>query len=163
MKRSTLLLSILLFLNIATLSPVKACTCDDTKPFLTVAPQAKLVALVRIMDYRNVHRGNPASMEVEIITVYKGKEKRKKIRIWGDNGMLCRPYINTFGLHKYYLIGLYNCSQSSNPDALEKPDHYFVSVCGSYWLNVNNTDKTVSGNIAKNQQKTTLSEIKSKL
>ena len=35
-------------------------------------------------------------MTVEIIKKYKGKETRKTIKIWGDNGAECRPYISNF-------------------------------------------------------------------
>ena len=36
------------------------------------------------------------SMEVEIMDIFKGKEIRKKITVWGDIGNLYRPYLEIF-------------------------------------------------------------------
>ena len=36
------------------------------------------------------------------------------IRIWGDNGMLCRPYIAYFEIGKYYLIAPSKINETSD-------------------------------------------------
>ena len=74
------------------------CTCRWQGSFFKVAPKTKLVALVKINKYIHFNDGSlfqkkdksavPISMEVEIIKVISGNEKRKKVKVWGDIGNL---------------------------------------------------------------------------
>lgn len=76
---------------------VLACSCEYAGNFLTVAPKSKLVALVRVTKFLSFKtmesKQIPMSMEVEIVDIYKGDESRKKVVIWGDNGILCQTNI----------------------------------------------------------------------
>ena len=121
---------------------ILACDCDSQGEFLTVAPKTKLVALVKVTKYltfKDIYEEKiPMSMEAEIIEVYKEKEARKKVIVWGDIGYLCRPYLSKFEVGKFYVIAFEGGSDGSKGFAHinEKLSDYSISVCGDYWLNV---------------------------
>src|SRR6478735_2967080 len=106
-KISTLVLFLFLTISGKTFS----CDCESMGTFLTVAPQTDMVALVKVksyLTYKDIYGAViPMSMEVEIIEVYKGEEKRKTVIIWGDNGAQCRPYLSIFKPDQYYVIAFY--------------------------------------------------------
>jgi hypothetical protein len=92
-----------------------ACDCNYQGPFLKMAEQTNFVALVKVEKYLTFREVDkmPLSMEVEIIEIYKGKENRKRIKLWGDNGIQCRPYLSTFKEGQYYVVALFSmCSDS---------------------------------------------------
>lgn len=148
-------LFILLFLLPAFSSQSFACDCDYEGGFLTVAPNADLIVVVKVTKYLTFkdiyNEKTPMSMEVEITEVIQGEEKRKTIIIWGDNGALCRPYLNIFKEGNSYVM------------ALNGTNDYNISNCGRYWLHVNPTDKTVSGDIAEKTTTLTLAELRKRL
>ena len=104
-------------------------------------------------------------MEVEIVQVYKGKENRKTVIVWGDIGNLCRPYLSEFKKGQYYVIGFDKGNFGrGHPD--EKYKDYSISICGAYWLTVDFDKSNVSGDIdSENRTISTisLSELKSRL
>ena len=148
---------------------ILACDCNTQGEFLTVAPNTKLVALVKLTKYLTFkdfyEKQTPTSMAVEIIEVFKGKEKRISIIVYGDIGNLCRPYLSGFGIGKFYIIafdpGLDGSNGFTHPD--EKLSDYSISICGEYWLNVDIENKFASGSVADNQKQITLTDLKTKL
>ncbi|MFA7686271.1 MAG: hypothetical protein WCY25_00230 [Moheibacter sp.] len=98
----------------------------------------EFVALVKVIEYSDFlddkiygFEGRmPFSMSVEIISKYKGKEARRQIKIWGDNGILCRPYIANFEIGKYYLIA--PSIINSDSEAGKANDYYFFSCWTDY-------------------------------
>ena len=118
-----------------------------------------------VCDACKNEKQTPTSMEVEIIEVFKGKEKRKSIIVYGDIGNLCRPYLSGFGIGKFYIIafgpGLDGSNGFTHPD--EKLSDYSISICGEYWLNVDIENKFASGSVADNQKQITLTDLKTKL
>jgi hypothetical protein len=146
MKKIICLLILASSLNV---SQVFACSCNYAGSFVKMAARTSLVALVKVVKFTSTIKINtgketdmPLSMEVEIIETYKGTESRKRITVWGDNGALCRPYLNNFSEGKYYLIAF---SEAGHND--EKKDDYSISVCGCYWLNVDFDKQTATGDI----------------
>ena len=104
-------------------------------------------------------------MEVEIVEVYKGTETRKKLVVWGDNGILCRPYLSQFDTGKYYVIAFYKASDGSKGHVHEdeRPTDYAISICGDYWLKVDTDKQKAFGIVTKKQSEIRLSELKAKL
>ena len=143
-------IAILIFLMLVATNHIFACSCGANPDFLTVASKSKLVALVKINRYLTFKElyayQMPMSMEAEIITVFHGSETRKTITIWGDNGYLCRPYLNRFTIDNYYVIAFQQCSDYEE----EKKTDYSISVCGEYWLSADNEQKVA---INRNQDK----------
>jgi len=115
-----------------------ACSCMWAGPFSKVAPGKELIVLGEVMDhYKN-------SMEVQIIEVVKGTEERKTIRIWGDTGALCRPYVAHFPIATRWLLAVFPLPEKT---AETRPSwqgfasppgrrEYAISVCGEFWLEV---------------------------
>jgi hypothetical protein len=117
-----------------------ACDCESQGNFLQVAEKTQLVALIKVTNYltfKDIYNEHmPMSMEVEIVAVYKGTETRKKVTVWGDNGILCRPYLSTFKTGNYYVIAFKRAAETSRGLANEgeKESDYSISICGEYWL-----------------------------
>ncbi len=140
-----------------------ACDCDYQGEFLTVAPKTELVALIKVTRYLSFNFKDvygklvPQAMEAEIITIYKGKETRQTIIVWGDNGAECRPYLSVFNVGGYYVIAFdKNSGDSTTKD-------YYISNCGTYWLSVDKNLESASGAVSKIHDKIKLIDLKAKL
>jgi hypothetical protein len=83
------------------------CDCISEGEFLKVAPKSNFVSLIKVTKYLTFidieGTQMPMSMEVEIIDIYKGKETKKRVVVWGDNGIQCRPYLSKFKPGEYWL------------------------------------------------------------
>jgi hypothetical protein len=161
----------LLFLPIAiicllsfTVSRVEPpCTCQHSGAFLTVAPQSRLVALVKIKEHYLYTDENdrpvPMSMEVELIDVYKGKEDRDHIIVWGNAGNMCRPDISVFRKENYYVMAFE--ATGGNPIYDEPNNDYAISICGHHWLTVEDFDaQQANGQVTDERNAMALSELK---
>jgi hypothetical protein len=138
-----------------------------------MAHHTHLVALIKVSKYltfKDLHFSSgltktPMSMEVEIIQVYKGKETRKSVVVWGDIGNLCRPYLSQFKEEQYYVMAL-NQGTPGWGHTDEKETDYSIINCGEYWLTVDFSKSTASGDIdSKNRasRTTSLAELSSML
>jgi hypothetical protein len=165
MKRLIIIFAVYL----VTTTSVFACDCDYQGPFLKMAQRTPFVALVKVKKYltfEDIYNvKTPMSMEVEIIDVYKGKETRKTVKVWGDIGNLCRPYLSEFKEEKYYVIAFYSGNYGGrHPD--EKDSDYAICNCGAYWLTVDFEKSNVTGDIdSKDRTFVTesMEQLKSKL
>ena len=121
------------------------CDCDYKGPFLEIAKHTPLVALIKVTRYltfKDISQSKiPLSMDVELIEIYKGRENHKNITVWGDNGILCRPFLSEFKEGQYYVIAFYIDRNDQNNT------EYEISSCGAYWLNVDFINSTVSGDV----------------
>lgn len=116
------------------------CSCMWGGPLTKVALGKELIVLGEV---RSHHKN---SMEVKVIEVLKGNEERKAIRIWGDTGALCRPYVSAFPIGTTWLLAVFPLpgktvdehSPSSREGFMSPPDRreYAISVCGDFWLKV---------------------------
>ena len=128
---------------LAILSPPQwafACSCMWAGTFSRVAFGKELIVLGEVMDhYKN-------SMEVKVVEVIRGTEERKTIRIWGDNGALCRPYVSGFPIGTRWLFAAFPLPEPRVGDGgssfsegfHSRPGNrqYAISVCGDFWLEV---------------------------
>ena len=80
--------------------------------------------LVVLGEARSYYRH---SMDVAVIEVLKGGEDRREIRVWGDSGALCRPYVTAFPRGTRWIFALKRLGEPTARD-------YAISVCGEYWL-----------------------------
>lgn len=165
--RNLKLILTFVFLTLVQLS--FSCDCNSQGEFLKVAKKTQFIALVQVTKYltfKDIYNEKmPMSMEVEIIEVYKGKETRKKITVWGDNGILCRPFLSKFKTGKYYVIAFYNASENSRGLASEneKETDYSISICGEYWLYADIHNKTAVSSTTEYNTQIKLKELKSRL
>ena len=145
-----------------------SCECAGDCSFSAISDNSDFVALVRVIsydDYLDVeipghNEKIPYSMTVEIIKKYKGAESRKIIKIWGDNGAECRPYISNFNIGAYYLI-------APNPlgDKLEEEnttDYDFFS-CNTDYLKVDMDKQKAFGKFTRTKTTIRLKKFEKKL
>ncbi len=161
-----ILLNFLLLFSIT----ASACSCHCTWgcTFSSTSDSQNFVALVKVIEYTDYlerdfywHDGKmPYSMTVEIIKKYKGVETKKRIKIWGDNGMLCRPYIINFEIGKYYLIAPKQLTNDSKTGA--KNDYYFYT-CRTDYLEVNNDRQIAYGDYSWWRKSISLKKFERKL
>jgi hypothetical protein len=148
--------------SLFTVSLIFACSCDPNGNFSKVAPKTNLVVLVKINKYLTFQEFEndkiPMSMEVEIIEILKGRIQNKKIIVWGDNGILCRPYLTTFNEGEYYFLALYSTGNMMRQKE-EKKTHYFVSVCGEYWMKANMDKKIALSNYMDKKKQISFNKI----
>lgn len=159
----------ILIILLATLSKITfACDCESKGAFLKVAPTTEFVALVKVTKYltfKNIYnKQTPISMEVEVIEIYKGTETRKSIIVWGDNGILCRPYLSQFDTDKYYVIAFHkNPENTKGEEIKEKATDYYISSCGDYWLNADIKKQLAIGAVTAQQTQISLTDLKTKI
>lgn len=164
MKRIYLVLITVLALS----SRSVACDCDYAGDFMKVAPEKEFVALIQIVKYLTFddiygHK-IPMSMEVEIVEIYKGKEEKRKVVVWGDNGALCRPYLSEFKLGKYYVIAFHRASNELHHEKVEETSSdYAISNCGEYWMKANPAKKVATSFVRGKQVHIKLNNLKEKL
>jgi len=134
-----------------------ACDCNSEGEFLKVAPTSDFVSLIKVTKYLTFKdiegTQTPMSMEVEIIDIYKGKETKKTVVVWGDNGIQCRPYLSRFKPGEYYVIAFFKESQVD----------YFISICGDYWLHADIKKQIANGVVTEKQNQIKLADLKAKL
>ena len=116
--------------------PGEACSCSWAGPFLKVAPGAELIVRAKVVGYHGRSRDVDLAMDVDVLEIFKGAAK-SRIRIWGDNGAQCRPYVRAFPLNTEWILAI---SKSKGDDSA--PGDYVISVCGEYWAKVENTNIT---------------------
>ena len=154
MEKTPFLTVVLLFAGLLVPSTSAACSCVWGGPFLTMARRAELVVRSMVLDYHGESRGIKLAMDVEVVEVLKGSARAKRIRIWGDNGAMCRPYVSAFPIHTEWILAI---------DPLPgRPGEYFISICGEHWLKVQ--DGQVIGRISSSspsdqQQTMSLAEM----
>ena len=115
--------------------PALACSCSWAGPFTRAAPGKALIILGEIQSH---HRN---SMDVTVVEVIRGREERARIRIWGDNGALCRPYVSGFPIGTTWLLAVSPLPDAvtGRPDGFSSPPgapEYAISVCGEFWLEI---------------------------
>jgi hypothetical protein len=98
-------------------------------------------------------------MDVRVDEVLRGRLQSKTIRIWGDDGALCRPYVSRFARNTEWIFAIYRNERESKQD-------YQISVCGEFWLRVEKD--LVSGAVSDSteygqSESVTLTELRSAL
>ncbi len=121
-------------------------------PLVTLVKNNKYLTFKNIYDIKT-----PMSMEIEIIEIYKGTEQRKAVKVWGDIGNLCRPYLSQFKEGQYYVIAFHKGNYAGgHPE--EKNTDYSIFGCGAYWLNVDFKKNNATGDFdSKDRIDTTIS------
>jgi hypothetical protein len=114
-------------------SDIFACTCANNRPFFDVTANVDLIVLGEPISYQDVSQfsSQPLSADVEIQRVLKGNVSLEKIRVFGDNGALCRPYVTKFPLNTTWVFALNFLSNGPNGEP-----QYAISNCGEFSLKV---------------------------
>lgn len=120
----------------------KCCSCNWAGDFLEVCNKASLIVMVEVKRYNISARG----AKIKILETYKGKSATS-ITVWGDNGIQCRPYIQSFKPKGIYIFAI-NKSRGKG---------YYLSNCGEYFLSVK--DKKVKSLGRSTKRKKRLGEM----
>ena len=122
---------------------------------------AEAIFIVRVLDHEYFVSSAegaadaifaPRSATFEVIKSLKGSTKKKEIKVFGDNGVLCRPYIDTFKEDRYYIVGLYKCN---GKERFETTQDFYISICGEFWIEYNPDLRTVTGRIKSDENELT--------
>jgi hypothetical protein len=137
-------------------SPGEACSCLWAGPFLSVAPRVESIVRARVVGYS----GN--AMDVEVLEVLKGAERPGRMRIRGDNGIQCRPYVTQFPRGTEWIFAI-----DRNTEEQERGG-FAISACGEYWARVEGD--TVIGQLSRTRrsaadvpERMSLSEVRARL
>lgn len=130
-------------------SPDKNCECLWQGSFNRSASRAELIVSGIVVS----SSGN--SFDLWIDKNLLGVEYRQTIRIWTDNGELCRPQIADFPPESEWLLALKKIDDvpagGFNPDtpniSFGRSNDYYLSRCGANWLQVH--DGFATGNLIK--------------
>lgn len=167
MKKISLLLTIIC-LTIGQFS--FACDCDVKDGFVKAASQSEFVALVKVTKYltlKNIYgEQKPISMEVEVVEIYKGKERKKRFTVWGGDVEKCRPMLSKFKEGGYYVIAFNHAldgSKDKDAHPGEKTSDYAISICGEYWLTADVQKGTGTGWINEENDVFDLKDLKATL
>lgn len=134
-----ILVILIILYSIPLIGKVYACSCEWIGPFFKVAKGTDLVVLVKIISYGSYSGNMPMSMDVEVIELIKGDETRRVIKIWGDTGILCRPYLSRFQSDSVWVLSLFKSrSEGYFRHPNEKEGDYNISGCGEYYMKVKN-------------------------
>jgi hypothetical protein len=145
-----LLLPLLLALFLETAQA--QCECLWQGSFNRAASTTDLVASGTIIAVN----GNAFDLKVDRIIL--GKEYREVIRVWADNGKLCRPPVDDFSVGSQWLLAANQITQlpedGFNPNtpsiSYGRKYDYYLSSCGAHWLSLH--DGYVSGNLINGQR-----------
>lgn len=137
MKQLYLLIFILISFNF---TEINACGCTTDGSFLQVAIGAELIAVVEVQDYGTftelMGEDVPMSMTLKIKKILKGEETRKEITVWGNNGLMCSPYLSIFEQGTTWVMSL-KAPPTQGHDAASIDD-YGISNCGEQFMKVEN-------------------------
>ncbi len=121
------------------------CSCFGPDTFCaTIEGQADNPSLLVIKGKKIADIAH--GMNVQVLEVLQGEEDQPVIRVWGDNGFLCRVYPSTFGIGEEFIFALLRIEEDPSgenlPDWLmmEQKDDYIISVCGRYYFPCSNWD-----------------------
>ncbi|HOY28123.1 MAG TPA: T9SS type A sorting domain-containing protein [Flavobacteriales bacterium] len=120
-----------------------ACSCFGPNTFCGVLnppyeePQPWLPdAVVLAVPLQQYHYG----IDMVIVQVFQGEVNNDTVRVWGDNGALCRLYAG-WPAGDTLVLGIQHCDLLGNmiqnpeyPPDLEREEDYMISACGVYAL-----------------------------
>lgn len=120
------------------------CDCGGANTFCEtiksqIAPEEYIVKAIKLKDINH-------GMDVKIINSYRDVIPKDTVRIWGDNGALCRVGTGLFEVGDTIIMNLFvlnDISQNLSGEG-ENIGDYELSSCGKYYLKVKN-NKVVGG------------------
>ena len=108
-----------------------ACECRDAGPFIVVAREAPLI--VRGVVVTHADHG----LDFEVREIYKGRETRRTVRVWGGNGRMCRRDASDLPEDTEWVLVLYPVvSDNGFFYKEEKATDYQIISCGEFAVRV---------------------------
>ena len=112
----------------------EACRCDVNGASFEHLARTGTLVVQGVVDSQPSPKG---SIQVKVASVLRGSLERpaEPIRVWGDDGKMCRPYASQFPPGTEWLLVLDNRSFGGFPPQ-PGPRDYSISICGAYWAKV---------------------------
>lgn len=121
--------------------PPKNCECIWQGSFAEATRRADFIISGQVIT----QKGNSADVRIDQTLFDRAlntKEFNPTVRIWGDNGDLCRPPIDDFPVGSEWLLALHKITDEVdgrfNPFtpnvSYGRINDYYLSQCGVYWL-----------------------------
>jgi hypothetical protein len=150
----TLLLTLLFYSSYA-------CSCNDAGNFRKASKQAALVAVIDVLAYEDYFSmppydslQRPMSVRVKIIKLLQGKEIKQEVKIFGDNGFLCRESIRSLLPGKSYVVALHRAENRTWEFGVKETDQdYILSSCGEFLLQFDPVRSNVYGRILEGRKR----------
>jgi hypothetical protein len=142
----------------------EACSCAWAGPLLKVGPRADSMIRAKVLGYHGRSRGVDLAMDVEVQEVFQGVASAGRIRIWGDNGAQCRPYVKGFPVQTEWIFAISKLTGEG-----DSRGDYFINGCGEYWAKVENGNvlgrlsSPVPPGVADKPEKINLREFRERL
>jgi hypothetical protein len=113
-----------------------------------MAKKSKLVVLVKVKGYSHLSETSrtPMALQVEVLNLLKGREKRTNLIVWGDDGHLCRPFVSQFKKDSVYVMALDAGSERWGQKKEIKKD-FSISNCGAFWLQADIRQQQAFGDV----------------
>src|SRR5262245_53040871 len=123
-----------LLLLLAVAMPAQACRCDTSPSFEAVSKDAPVLVQARVLEYdQRSSSGHPLAMLLEVTKPIRNARAGERIRVWGDNGMLCRPYVTLFPVGSEWVFALGSDPMPPPSQAEANVRDLSISVCGKHW------------------------------
>ncbi|GAB3919381.1 T9SS type A sorting domain-containing protein [Larkinella terrae] len=119
-----------------------ACSCIDGGGFFAIAENAAWQPGVLIVR-AEVKSQEMHGIDVKILEIINGSEKRSTIRVWGDPGFMCRTYTTGFKTGERLVLILSRIKDASYQ--AEENGDYSLGGCGTFVLR--DDGKSVIGRI----------------
>jgi hypothetical protein len=114
---------------------ILACDCGYLGGFTFSNQAADIVVYGTVIEYDSIGTynapDNPYSLKFLIKEKLRGIEHRDTIIVWGDFGADCRPYIDYFKPNTEWILALNKLDTAKTTD-------YDISICGEFYVPVNN-------------------------
>ncbi|ARN73471.1 hypothetical protein [Oceanicoccus sagamiensis] len=148
----------LLLLTLLFSQQALSCECLWQGSFSKAYKKADLIVSGSII----ASKGNSADFYIDRTHLDRGigfTEFNSTIRVWGDNGQLCRPKIKDFPVGTQWVLSLNKItgdipSDGFNPDtpniSYGRVNDYYLSKCGANWLKLE--EGLVTGNLVKGRR-----------
>lgn len=109
------------------------CSCNGTPDFCESAQNALYNVPGAIMIKCKILNFQAHGMSVEVLDQYLGEGNNDTVKIWGDNGFLCRWYVDQlFAVGDTAIITA--LPTNGGGGSLEAPEDYMLWVCGTYFM-----------------------------
>jgi hypothetical protein len=134
-----------------------SCECLWQGPFSKAYKNADLIVSGSVV----ASKGNSVDFTIERTLFDRSvnfTEFNSNIRIWGDNGQLCRPEINDFPVGTQWVMSLKKITgdipggfNHKTPNiSYGRVNDYYLSKCGANWLRLE--EGMVTGNLVKGRR-----------
>lgn len=122
---------------------VYACDCIWGGNFFELVKSSEVVVKVKIIGHEKLENSFNEVLVAKVIKVFKGVNVADTIKLRGDDGRSCSPYVSYFKQNKQYFLQ-YNKDENDIP---------FLYNCGEYYLTITNhyveSEKGLSNTLSK--------------